>query len=229
MRLRTRTAYAFLTPYMLVFLAFWIWPIINSFWLSFLNTQDRHLDVQAKRHLGPPPRRSGICQRAQEHADHPRHPGAGHDRAGDRAWRSSEFPAAQGARPVPLRFLRAGGGRRGRLRRGVPSDVQSRVRHRQQDGGRGRPSRDRLARQPECRDGGDHHRAHLALGGIQRDHHPRRTAVDPRGCLRGGNAGRRLEDTAVLLHHAAAAEACHRCSASSSPSSARCSSFPSRS
>lgn len=39
MRLRTRTAYAFLTPYLLVFLAFWIWPIINSFWLSFLNTR----------------------------------------------------------------------------------------------------------------------------------------------------------------------------------------------
>jgi lactose/L-arabinose transport system permease protein len=39
MRLRTRTAYAFLTPYMLVFLAFWIWPIVNSFWLSFLNTR----------------------------------------------------------------------------------------------------------------------------------------------------------------------------------------------
>jgi lactose/L-arabinose transport system permease protein len=39
MRLRTRTAYSFLTPYMLVFLAFWIWPIINSFYLSFLNTR----------------------------------------------------------------------------------------------------------------------------------------------------------------------------------------------
>ena len=39
MRLRTRTAYAFLTPYLLVFLAFWIWPIANSFWLSFLNTR----------------------------------------------------------------------------------------------------------------------------------------------------------------------------------------------
>ena len=39
MRLRTRTAYAFLTPYLLIFLAFWIWPIINSFWLSFLNTR----------------------------------------------------------------------------------------------------------------------------------------------------------------------------------------------
>lgn len=39
MRLRTRTAYAFLTPYLLIFLAFWIWPIVNSFWLSFLNTR----------------------------------------------------------------------------------------------------------------------------------------------------------------------------------------------
>jgi lactose/L-arabinose transport system permease protein len=39
MRLRTRTAYAFLTPSLLVFLAFWIWPIINSFYLSFLNTR----------------------------------------------------------------------------------------------------------------------------------------------------------------------------------------------
>jgi lactose/L-arabinose transport system permease protein len=39
MRLRTRTAYAFLIPYLLVFLAFWIWPIANSFWLSFLNTR----------------------------------------------------------------------------------------------------------------------------------------------------------------------------------------------
>jgi lactose/L-arabinose transport system permease protein len=39
MRLRTQTAYTFLTPYLLVFLAFWIWPIINSFYLSFLNTR----------------------------------------------------------------------------------------------------------------------------------------------------------------------------------------------
>ena len=39
MRLRTRTAYAFLTPYLLIFLAFWIWPIAQSFWLSFLNTR----------------------------------------------------------------------------------------------------------------------------------------------------------------------------------------------
>jgi lactose/L-arabinose transport system permease protein len=39
MRLRTRTAYAFLAPYLLIFLAFWIWPIAQSFWLSFLNTR----------------------------------------------------------------------------------------------------------------------------------------------------------------------------------------------
>ena len=39
MRQRTQMAYAFLTPYLLIFLAFWIWPIINSFWLSFLNTR----------------------------------------------------------------------------------------------------------------------------------------------------------------------------------------------
>jgi lactose/L-arabinose transport system permease protein len=39
MRLRNRTAYAFLTPYLLIFLAFWIWPIAFSFWLSFLNTR----------------------------------------------------------------------------------------------------------------------------------------------------------------------------------------------
>ena len=39
MRQRTQTAYAFLTPYLLIFMAFWIWPIINSFWLSFLNTR----------------------------------------------------------------------------------------------------------------------------------------------------------------------------------------------
>ena len=39
MRLRTRTAYGFLLPYLLIFLAFWIWPIINSFWLSFLATR----------------------------------------------------------------------------------------------------------------------------------------------------------------------------------------------
>jgi lactose/L-arabinose transport system permease protein len=39
MRLRTRTAYAFLTPYLLVFAAFWVWPIINSFIISFMATR----------------------------------------------------------------------------------------------------------------------------------------------------------------------------------------------
>ncbi len=35
-----RTAYAFLAPYLLIFLAFWVWPIINSFLLSFLQHAD---------------------------------------------------------------------------------------------------------------------------------------------------------------------------------------------
>jgi lactose/L-arabinose transport system permease protein len=39
MRQRTLTAYGFLTPYLLIFLTFWVWPIINSFWLSFLSTR----------------------------------------------------------------------------------------------------------------------------------------------------------------------------------------------
>ena len=83
-----RTAYAFLTPYLLVFLAFWIWPIINSFWLSFLNTRTANWTFNPRVDLGPAARRSGLRQRAEEHADHPGHPGAGHDRAGDRACRA---------------------------------------------------------------------------------------------------------------------------------------------
>ncbi len=39
MRMRTRAAYGFLAPYLLIFAAFWIWPIINSFYLSFLATR----------------------------------------------------------------------------------------------------------------------------------------------------------------------------------------------
>lgn len=39
MRRKTGTAYGFLSPYLLVFAIFWIWPIIYSFWLSFLNTR----------------------------------------------------------------------------------------------------------------------------------------------------------------------------------------------
>jgi lactose/L-arabinose transport system permease protein len=37
--LRTRTAYGFLAPYLAIFIAFWVWPIANSFWLSFQNTR----------------------------------------------------------------------------------------------------------------------------------------------------------------------------------------------
>jgi lactose/L-arabinose transport system permease protein len=39
MRRRTLTAYGFLAPYLLIFAAFWVWPIIYSFWLSFLFTR----------------------------------------------------------------------------------------------------------------------------------------------------------------------------------------------
>ncbi|UWQ17227.1 carbohydrate ABC transporter permease [Jannaschia sp. M317] len=36
---RTLTAYWFLAPYLLVFAAFWFWPIIYSFMLSFMGTR----------------------------------------------------------------------------------------------------------------------------------------------------------------------------------------------
>lgn len=39
MPFRTRSAYAFLAPYLLVFATFWVWPIINSFLISFQNTR----------------------------------------------------------------------------------------------------------------------------------------------------------------------------------------------
>jgi lactose/L-arabinose transport system permease protein len=39
MRSRNRAAYGFLAPYLLVFLIFWIWPIINSFWISLHSTR----------------------------------------------------------------------------------------------------------------------------------------------------------------------------------------------
>lgn len=39
MRKRTGTAYGFLAPYLLVFAAFWVWPILQSFYLSFLSTR----------------------------------------------------------------------------------------------------------------------------------------------------------------------------------------------
>ncbi len=36
---RTLTAYGFLAPYLLIFAAFWFWPIIYSFYLSFMSTR----------------------------------------------------------------------------------------------------------------------------------------------------------------------------------------------
>lgn len=39
MKLRNRVAYGFLAPYLLIFAAFWLWPIINSFLISFQATR----------------------------------------------------------------------------------------------------------------------------------------------------------------------------------------------
>jgi lactose/L-arabinose transport system permease protein len=39
MVLRNRTAYGFLAPYLLIFAAFWVWPIVNSFLISFQSTR----------------------------------------------------------------------------------------------------------------------------------------------------------------------------------------------
>ncbi len=39
MRAGTRTAYGFLAPYLAVFALFWVWPIIYSFYLSFMATR----------------------------------------------------------------------------------------------------------------------------------------------------------------------------------------------
>jgi lactose/L-arabinose transport system permease protein len=36
---RNRVAYAFLAPYLLIFVTFWLWPIINSLLISFQNTR----------------------------------------------------------------------------------------------------------------------------------------------------------------------------------------------
>ena len=100
---------------------------------------------------------------------------------------NSPLLKARGA--VPLRLLRAGRGRRGRLFRGVPADVQPRLRHRQQARStRVGPAERRLVLQRHAGDGADHHGGDLALGRLQRHHHPRRPAVDPRGRLRGGDA-----------------------------------------
>lgn len=39
MRQRNLTAYGFLAPYLLIFAVFWVWPIINSFLISFQATR----------------------------------------------------------------------------------------------------------------------------------------------------------------------------------------------
>ncbi|RVD18877.1 sugar ABC transporter permease, partial [Mesorhizobium sp. M7A.F.Ca.ET.027.02.1.1] len=39
MRNRNATAYRFLTPYLLIFAIFWVWPIISSFMISFQATR----------------------------------------------------------------------------------------------------------------------------------------------------------------------------------------------
>ena len=78
---------AFLTPYLLVFAVFWVWPIISSFLISFQATRTVPWRFAPGLQLGPADRRPGLLQRAEEHAAHPGHPGAGDDRARDRAWR----------------------------------------------------------------------------------------------------------------------------------------------
>ena len=39
MKHRNRAAYGFLAPYLIIFVVFWIWPIFNSFVISFHNTR----------------------------------------------------------------------------------------------------------------------------------------------------------------------------------------------
>lgn len=39
MRRQSLTAYGFLAPYLLIFATFWFWPIIYSFYLSFMSTR----------------------------------------------------------------------------------------------------------------------------------------------------------------------------------------------
>ncbi|MCT8162147.1 carbohydrate ABC transporter permease [Pseudoruegeria sp. SHC-113] len=39
MRLRTKVAYGFLAPYLAIFAVFWCWPILYSFYLSFMSTR----------------------------------------------------------------------------------------------------------------------------------------------------------------------------------------------
>ena len=210
MRLRTRTAYAFLTPYLLIFLAFWIWPIINSFWLSFLNTRSANWTFNPRMTWG-----RLLVDPAFANA----------------LWNTLIILVIQVPIMIALAtvlavllnssMLKA----RGLFRFAFFAPVVVgevayaavfRLMFNHEFGiinkmlaAVGVPAIPWLS-SPNAAMAVIIIARHLALGGLQRHHHPRRTAVDPRGRLRGGDAGRRLEDAAVLLHHAAAAEAGHR-------------------
>ena len=205
MRTRTAAAYGFLTPYLLVFAAFWIWPILYSFYLSFLATR--------------------ACPGAS--APQVTWGRLFVDPAFLNALKNTlvilviQVPvmialatvlavllnshAAARPRPDALRLLRAGGGGRGRLCRGVPADVQPRLRHRQQAARHRRPAgRCSWFANPTAamaliimavtwRWVG--YNAIIILSG---------PAVDPRGRLRGGDPRPGLAAAAVPLHHPAA-------------------------
>ena len=119
-------------------------------------------------------------------------------------------PLLRARGPDALRLLRARRGRRGRLCRRVPADVQPRLRHREQ-----------AARRPSaCRpvDWFANPTAAMALiimavtwrwAGYNAIIILVRPAVDPRGRLRGGDARPGLAGPAVPLHHPAAAAPGH--------------------
>ena len=125
-----------------------------------------------------------------------------------RARGAAELAAARGARADALRLLRPGRGRRGRLCRGLPADVQPSTSASSTSCSAlvGLPPVDWFS-EPDRGDGADHHRRHLALGRLQRHHHPVGPPVDPRGRLRGRDARPGLAGPAVPLHHPAAADA----------------------
>ncbi len=73
-------------------------------------------------------RDAAFIARAQEHVPDPGRAGAGDAGARRRARARAQFEPAPGARHLPLRLLRAGGRRRGRLLGGLPAPLQRRVR-----------------------------------------------------------------------------------------------------
>ena len=115
MALRNRTAYGFLAPYLLIFAVFWVWPIINSFLISFQATRTVPWRFAPAfnwgRLIGDPAFFNAlkntllilVIQVPVMIALATVHGGA------------AELAAAQGEGSVPLRLLRAGRGRRGRL------------------------------------------------------------------------------------------------------------------